>query len=340
MKAVVFQSPTQVAVVNRPEPKPRSERESLIKVIACGLCGSDMRTMTDPPQMPCTPDTVMGHEIVGMVDTPAAGSELVAGDVVVVVPNYPCRTCFNCRRGLINLCDNFDHIGAVTDGGLAERLWVPDEFLHRVPAGLDPHVAALAEPLGCILNGTTRANWNAGEPAVILGGGPIGLLFLAVAKLSGVSPVIVSEPNPVRAAVALWMGADHVVDPTEPGALDRIAELVGGHGSPVVIDALGTLLQSALTLVAKGGEIFVFGVNHAAEITISPAAIVDKEVNIRGIYIAKGTFPLAVRLLAAHPDLFGKVVSDRFPIEEWESAKQLLMSGQAAGKILVTVGQA
>ena len=105
----------------------------------------------------------------------------------------------------------------------------------------------------------------------------------------------------------------------------------------VIAIALGTLLNTALGLVAKGGEIFVFGVNHAAEITIRPAVIVDKEASIRGIYIAKGTFPLALRLLSAHPELFGKIVSHRVPLEDWDHARDLLMSGQAPGKILVTM---
>src|SRR6185436_2901898 len=115
--------------------------------------------LADPPGMHTAPDTVMGHEIVGVVQSPSATSEFSAGDIVVVVPNYPCRECHNCKRAQYNLCDNFNHAGAVSDGGLAEYLWVPNEHLHLVPAGLDPEVAALAEPLGCILNGATRANW-------------------------------------------------------------------------------------------------------------------------------------------------------------------------------------
>lgn len=338
MNAVVFMTNKNVELQERPMPAARRTNEVLIRVIACGLCGSDLRTMTDPPQMPCTPNTVLGHEIVGEVEEPGTVGDFAKGDVVAIVPNYPCRTCFTCKRGLFNLCDNFEHIGSHTDGGLAEFVSVPSEFLHLVPSGLDPYVAALAEPLACVLNGTTRAKWVPGEPVVILGGGPIGLLFLAVAKLSGASPIVVSEPNPVRSQVALDMGADHVVDPTEPDSLERIMKLVGGHGAPTVIDALGTLLESALTLVSKGGEIFSFGVNHDARVTITQAIIVDKEVDIHGVYIARGTFPLALKLLSDHQDLFAKVVSHRIPLSEWERAKSLLMSGQAPGKILITMG--
>ena len=340
MKAVVYYDHTRVELAERRAPEPRSAGDTFVKILACGLCGSDLRLMTDPPQMPCNPDTVIGHEIVGRVETPAVGSGLERGDLVVVVPNLPCRMCYQCKRGVANLCENFTHVGTQMDGGLAEEIWVPSEALHRVPDGLDPDIAALAEPLACVLNGTTKVHWHAGQPAVILGAGPIGMLFIAVAKLSGASPLIVSEPNPERAELAYQLGADHVVDPASPGSVERIAELVGEHGAPTVIDALGTLLPTALSLVARGGEIVLFGVNHAAEVTVPPAAIVDKDITIHGVYIHKGTFDLALRLLSQHPDVFRKIVTRRIPIDEWERAKELLLSGRAPGKILVTMGDA
>jgi threonine dehydrogenase-like Zn-dependent dehydrogenase len=337
MKAVVYQSATSVTVGEWPEPAAEGPDETLVDVVACGLCGSDMQMLTDPPSRYCEPGTVIGHEIVGRVNTPSEGSELQPGDLVVVVPNQPCRRCASCKRGLINLCDNFRHLGVHRPGGLAERLWVPDELLHKVPAGLDAHVAALAEPLACILNGTTRARLNPADPVVILGGGPIGLLFLAVAKLAGAQPIVVTEPNQARAAVARRMGADHVVDPSRDGGVEEITEILNGTGAQTVFDTVGTLLATALSVVAKAGEIYVFGVSQGTEIAVIPTTILRKEVSIHGIVIAKGTFPLALRTLAAHPELFALIISDRVPIEEWDRAKDRLLTRSAPGKILVTV---
>lgn len=320
----------------RPKPQRGSDRETLIRVLACGLCGSDLRLMTDPPGMSCEPDTVIGHELVGIVEEPAAGSKFSIGDMVVAQPNIPCRECHSCKRGLINLCDNFNHPGATSDGALAEYVSLPNEFLHLVPEGLNPRVAALAEPLACVLNGATRANWNPGEAAVILGCGPIGQLFVAYAKLAGASPIIVSEISQERAALARELGADHVVNPLDEDAIDQIVNLTGGHGAPTVVDTLGTLLETAFETVAKAGHVYVFGVNHAAEITVKPFYIVDKEIHIHGIYIAKGTFPLALRLLSEHPELFGKIATDVFSIDDWEQERKTLMANSAAGKILVS----
>ena len=100
----------------------------------------------------------------------------------------------------MNLCESFKHIGTHLPGGLSEKLWVPATALHRVPAGLDPYIAALAEPLACILNGTSRVTWHAGQSVAILGAGPIGLLFLAVAKLIGRAPDrgVRPESDPTR----------------------------------------------------------------------------------------------------------------------------------------------
>jgi 2-desacetyl-2-hydroxyethyl bacteriochlorophyllide A dehydrogenase len=341
VKAVVFHDPKHVEfVTDRPEPQRRSDSDVLVKILACGLCGSDMRLMTDPPQMPCEPDTVFGHEIVGHVAIAPPGAGLSPGDLVVVVPNLPCGTCYQCKRGIVNLCENFCHVGTHIDGGLAEEIWIPAAAVHQVPRGLDPYVAALTEPLACVLNGTRKVHWHAGEPVVILGAGPIGLLFLAVAKLSGASPLVVSEPNPARARLALDLGADHVVNPADEGSSQHITSLVGSHGAAVVIDALGTLLPTALELVARGGEIVLFGVNHAAQVTISPSQIVDKDLTIHGVYIHKGTFDLALRLLSQHPDVFAPIITQRISIDEWERARELLMSGAAPGKIIVTVGEA
>jgi threonine dehydrogenase-like Zn-dependent dehydrogenase len=138
-------------------------------------------------------------------------------------------------------------------------LWVPNEFLDLVPIRRSRRsrsrwAASLTAPPAPAGSPT--------EPALILGGGPIGLLFLAYAELSGASPIVVSEPNPDRAAVALDMGADHIVDPLQPNAMTTLNAWADGHGFPIVVDTLGTLLETALHAAAKGAEIWVFGVNH------------------------------------------------------------------------------
>jgi 2-desacetyl-2-hydroxyethyl bacteriochlorophyllide A dehydrogenase len=333
MKAVVFEAPGQVYLLDREQPRPALPSDVLIRVAACGLCGTDQRTISDPPLMSCDPGRTIGHEISGVVVEAGPETRFQPGEPVVVVPNYPCRRCESCHLGYINLCDDFQHLGSMLDGGLAEYVVVPAEFLQRIPAGLDVTLAALAEPLACVLNGADRAQWTPGSPVVILGAGPIGLLFLTVARLAGASPIIVSEPNALRAEKARALGADWVVSPRDPSHEEEILRHTGG--ARVVVDTLGTLLGTAVAVAAKRGQILIFGIDETATVAVHPAHIVAKELTIEGVYIARGTMPSALKLLAQHPDKFSQIVTDRIPLTDWETAKKSLLSNAAAGKVLV-----
>ena len=335
VRAVVYEGPGDVQLVERFKPERLGPGDVLLEVVACGLCGTDQRVMAVPPLMGCEAGRTIGHEISARVSDAGDASHLEVGDLVVLAPNYPCRQCPSCRAGLLNLCDDFRHVGSGVDGGLADYLVAPAEFLHKVPAGVDPVLAALAEPLACVLNGAERAQWTANSPVVILGGGPIGLLYLAVARLSGASPIVVSEPTPARAQRARDLGADAVVDPRSDSHVDELIALTGG-GARVVVDTLGTLLGTAAQVAAKRGQILVFGIDETATASVVPSLIVSKELSLDGVYLGRGTFPWALRLLRDHPELFARIVSDVVPLDEWTRAQELLLTGAAAGKILVT----
>jgi threonine dehydrogenase-like Zn-dependent dehydrogenase len=334
MKAVVFERPGQVHVLDRARPEVHRADDVVVQVAACGLCGTDLRMIADPPRMSCDVGRVIGHEISGVVveTGPAAGVDV--GQPIVLLPNFPCRRCRSCRRGLINLCDRFEHVGSTVDGGLAEFVVAPREFVYPVPTDLDLSLAALAEPLACVLNGADRARWKPGSPVVILGGGPIGLLYLVVAGLAGAGPIIVSEPNSARAAKARELGAAAVLDPLAEGHDAAIVDLTEG-GAEVVVDTLGTLLAAAFRLTAKRGQILVFGIDETATVPVHPADLVTKELCVEGVYISRGTFPAAIRMLRDHPEVFNAVVTDRFTLADWDKAKECLVTSAAAGKVLV-----
>jgi threonine dehydrogenase-like Zn-dependent dehydrogenase len=334
MKAVVFEGPGRVRVLDRARPRPQRDDDVVIQVVACGLCGTDLRMIADPPLMSCEVGRVIGHEISGIVVETGSAAGVEVGQPVVLLPNFPCRRCTSCRRGLINLCDRFEHVGSTVDGGLAEFVVAPSEFVYPVPADLDLSMAALAEPLACVLNGADRARWKPGSPVVILGAGPIGLLYLVVARLAGAGPIIVSEPNPARAAKARELGAAAVLDPLADGHDAAVLDLTAG-GAEVVVDTLGTLLGAAFRLTAKRGQILVFGIDETAMVPVHPADLVTKELCVEGVYISRGTFPEAIRMLHEHPEVFNAVVTDRFTLDDWDQAKKCLLTSAAAGKVLV-----
>src|SRR5581483_4375241 len=195
------------------------------------------------------PGVVLGHELVGVVAEAGPEAELPEGERVAVAPNVSCGTCGPCRRGRRNHCERFTTIGIFVDGGLAPKVRVPAAQCHPIAASLPAHVAALAEPLSTVVHGARQAAAFPGELAVVIGAGPIGLMFVALLSHAGASVVAV-EPAAERAALAERLGARAIA----PGAqLDVPAD--------VVVDAVGSQLPAALDLVASGGRILLFGVN-------------------------------------------------------------------------------
>jgi 2-desacetyl-2-hydroxyethyl bacteriochlorophyllide A dehydrogenase len=329
MRAAVFAREGVVEVRDVPEPAIVRDDDVIVRVAACGICGSDLRALAVPPMMTFDEGVVMGHEFVGeVVDAGPAAADLV-GRRVAVLPNINCGRCAYCKAGQLNRCEDFRHVGASRDGAFAERVVVPAEYAHLVPDGLSDDVAALAEPLACVLNGTTRAGLRPGTSTLVLGAGPIGLLFVVVAKLAGARPIVVSEPSPARAPRALAAGADVVVDPSAESVPAVAREYTGGLGVEVAIDALGSLLPDALDSLRKGGKAIVFGMDDRARCEVAPSRIAARELSIEGVYITKGTFPLALKLLAEHTEDFAALITHRIPLEKIATGVEAMRDGSA-----------
>jgi len=260
---------------------------------------------------------------------------LEPGTHVVVHPNIWCQTCWYCRSGHTNLCDRFVHVGSMRDGGAAELCVVPERMVYRVPDDMPLDLAALAEPLACVLNGTRQAAVHPGESVLVLGGGPIGLLYLMLFKAAGASPLIVSEPAPERARWARELGADEVIDPRASNLPEAVRDLCGGRGADVVVDSVGALLSDAVACVRKAGRVFVFGLNERIESVIRPADLVYREISLSGVYIARGTFPLAVSLLTQNALGFDRLVTHRLQLEDFDEAIELLRTGEAVKALVV-----
>ena len=335
MRAAIFEGNGRVAIAERADPKVSRPDDVLIRIAANGLCGSDLRALATPPEMVYDQGVIVGHEFSGTIEDVGAEVKLEPGARVVVHPNIWCQTCWYCRSGHTNLCDRFVHIGSMRDGGAAELCVVPERMVYRVRDEMAFDLAALAEPLACVLNGTKQASIHPGESVLILGGGPIGLLYLILLKAAGASPLIVSEPAPHRARWARDLGADEVVDPRAANVEDVVRELTDGRGVDVAIDSVGALLPDAVASVRKAGRVLVFGLNERIEATIRPVDLVYREISIAGVYIARGTFPLAVKLLTETKLGFDRLVTHRLELEQFDEAIELLRTGEAVKALVV-----
>lgn len=264
-----------------PEPAPG---EALVAVEAAGICGTDLHITNVASPYPYDTE-VLGHEACGRV---VEGPAELLGRRVVIDPTLTCGACEPCLRGLITQCHDFGTIGIQRPGGFAEHVAAPPDRLVLVPEGLDPATAALAEPLACVLYALSRV--PALEPAgraVVLGGGPIGMLFATVLERGMAQEVVVVEPNEKRGShITSRLDGDVV----EPGAL--AADFAPG----LVVDAAGFLFAEAVKLARPGGVILCFGLEDRGGPS-SQVDFVQKELTAVSARAAWGTFGKAVELL-------------------------------------------
>ena len=213
MRAAVYEGEGRLVVRDVPDPTP-GPAEVLIEVEACGVCGSDVQIINVPPGHPSTPPVIIGHEFVGWIR--AAGSavrDVTIGSRVVVDPDPKCGACDSCRAGRPANCTNIVALGVHRDGALAGYVTAPASSAYPISEDVPAEMAALVEPLACVVNGTNRAAIRPGESAVVFGAGAIGCLFIAVFRAAGAGRIVAVEPSTLRAPVALAVGADVVVTP-------------------------------------------------------------------------------------------------------------------------------
>ena len=333
MRAAVYEGEGRLVVKDLPEPVPADD-EVLIDVEACGICGSDVQIINVPPGHPSTPPVVVGHEFVGRIR--AVGSavrDVAVGSRVVVDPDPKCGACEACRAGRPANCTNIVALGVYRDGALAERVTAPANSVYPIAESVPATLAALVEPLACVVNGTNRAAIRPGETAVVFGAGAIGCLFIAVFKASGAARIVAVEPSEHRARVARAVGADEIVTPDDWAA--RRSELVPG-GADVVVDAVGSVLPQAIEAAGMGARVVMFGMNGNARPAVHQVEIVEKGLTIMGSYISNFTFPAAIRLVESGQLNLAPMISAELPLDQTADGLARLRSGEAV-KVVITL---
>ena len=293
MRAIVLDRPGSFRVAQVPDPAP-GPGQIVVKVEACGVCGTDIHIMDGefpPTPYPITP----GHEFAGTVAavSPDVTLSLSAGDRVAVDPSLFCGYCRRCRAGRDNLCENWAAIGDTTDGAFAEYVAVPAVNAYRLPPHLDGQQGAMAEPLACAVHGLRRLGGVFGDSVVLTGAGTMGLLLLQLLVHAGAGPVTVVDRVEGRLEVASKLGASRTVT--------DLAELADERFE-IAVDATGVapVIEGAAGLLDRGGRLLVFGVSAAdASIAASPFRIYNDEITITGSMAILRSFAPAVELLAS-----------------------------------------
>jgi threonine dehydrogenase-like Zn-dependent dehydrogenase len=311
MPAAVLADAGRLEIAERPVPALDGAEDVLLDVAACGICGTDLQILGGGH--PATVGVILGHEFVGTVAEVGPGvTSLTPGQRIAVAPNVSCGQCEWCRRGLRNQCERFTTHGVFVDGGLAPHVRVPASACHPISAVLPDHVAALVEPLSTVVHGVRQARPFPGETALVVGAGPIGLMFVALLRLAGLR-VGVAEPSEERAELARRLGAEEL----------------DGAPADLVVDAVGSQLGTALDRVAKGGRILLFGVDARARVEVAQERITRDELTILGSFVGQDVFPDAIRLLEGGRLDLEPLVTHRIGLEELPVAVEELRAGRA-----------
>jgi L-iditol 2-dehydrogenase len=293
--------------------------ESLVRVTAVGLCGSDLHWFDDGGigDALLSKPLVLGHEFGGIAEGGALDGQRVAVD-----PALPCGICDRCREGNPNLCPTVRFAGHGTqDGGLREYVAWPDRLLHPVPPALSDEAVAMLEPLGVAIHAFDLGHARLGASVAIVGCGPIGLLLLQLARAAGCAPVVVVEPLAHRRLMAVKLGADVGLEPVA----DMSESLAGAaipDGVDVAFEIAGTdqAVSIAMRLARPGARVVLAGI-PAADSTNFPASVARR----KGLTIAmarrmKEAYPRAIRLVERGLVDVDSMVTNRFALSDASEA--------------------
>ena len=341
MKALVFHEPERISVDDVAEPVPAAG-EALVRVVAAAICHSDIRVYKG--QKHARPGVIPGHEIAGVVESLGAGVEGVGvGDEVVVCPIIACGRCAFCLLGRRHRCLERQTLGYDEDGGLAEYLLAPATLvasghLLPVPDRLPLQRACLTEPLACVLNSLETCNVGAGSSLAIIGGGPMGLLHLLLARALGAGVVIVSEPDEARAEVARRLGATAVLDPRRDDLAAAVKERTAGLGADAVIVTAGLadVVAESLECSRPQGVVNLFaGFPPDTSVPFDPNVVHYKEIRLTGSQNA--SIDQYRRTLQLLPNLaeIEEVTTHRFPLAEATEAYHVRLRGEGLKSMVV-----
>jgi len=310
MRVATWHGESRFTIDDAVDPTPK-QGEVLLEVHTAGICGTDVHATQG--LFPYRPPLVLGHEFTGVVhEVGKRVSRDLIGRAVACEPNYGCGSCVECRARRVSHCPNLTRVG-----GFAERVVLPLHSVHVLPDGLDPATAALTEPAACCLAGLEMFRMPRAATVLIIGGGLMGLLTMALALARGAGRAIMSDPMTERREIARRLGATAVIDPARESLREAVGELTQGRGPDVTCEAVGKpqLVAEALAITKPGGIVQLVGVSPpSAHLALELYQVHYRELSIHGAYGRGTSFRRALRLL---PSLgVRELITARFPLTQ------------------------
>jgi D-arabinitol dehydrogenase (NADP+) len=315
MECVVIRKPQDLIVTQREIPQV-GPNEVLIKVMASGICGTDVHIyhgdyLGDYPVIP-------GHEFSGVVEAVgSAVNRIKVGNRVAVEPNIACDNCVNCLNNRQNFCLNWQAVGVTLPGGMEQYVTAPEKAVFDI-GDLPFDQASFMEPLSCVLHGVERTHIELADKIAILGAGPIGDLMLQLARLQGAAHITMLESNPGRAELARQLGADVVASSMEQLIPD---------GYDVVVDATGVIpvMNRAVDFARSGGTVLLFGVPPSGkDLQFEAFKLFHKGLTMLSSYTSVRNSFQAVGLLQSGQVKVDHLISHHLPLKDLEKAFHMI----------------
>jgi L-iditol 2-dehydrogenase len=321
VKALVLKAYGQLEIQDMAPPG-IGPKDVLVRVMACGICGSDVHGM-DGSTGRRIPPIVMGHEAAGLVER--VGAQVTSfrpGDRVTCDSTIYNPESFFSRRGQVNLCDDRRVLGVSCEdyrqnGAFAELVSVPSHILYALPTGMTFEQAAMVEPVSIAVHARNLTPMASGDTALVFGTGLIGLMMVQVLRAAAVARIVAVDVDPGRLALAAELGAHHLINSATDDVAAAVRALTQGRGADVAFEAVGleATVRGAIHAVRKGGTVTLIG-NLAKDVSLPLQAVVTRQIRLQGSCASSGEYPECLDLIAS-----GKVDVDRFisaiaPLEE------------------------
>ncbi len=339
MKAGVFTKVKEIEIKDVPKPELK-DGEALIKVDYCNICGSDIHVFQGHHPTAKFP-LIPGHEFVGeLVEIKGENPQNIkAGDLVVAQPVFSCGYCDSCAKGMDNVCQNLSFGGIHLDGAMAEYVKVLTRKVYRMPSDMDKKLASFTEPLAVAVHDVRKSGLQVGETALVIGGGPIGILIALVARLNG-AHVVISEISEYRCKFIEEMGFK-TVNPLDKDAKEQHMAITGGKGYEVVFEVSGSQpgLTSTIELSKIGATIMIVGMG-VKPYEVNFTQVFLKELTLKGVRIhSQYNFIGAMNILKSgvlNKDI-EKLISKVYKLDELESALEYIQNNTDFFKVLVEI---
>ncbi len=321
MRALILKEYNKFEITEMPEPVVGLD-DVLVRVKACGICGSDVHGM-DGSTGRRIPPLVMGHEAAGVVS--AVGDRVTrfrVGDRVTFDSTIYCGECYFCRKGQVNLCDNRQVLGVSVreyrrNGAFAEFVVVPERIVYALPDALSFEQAAMIEAVSVAVHAVGLTPVKLGDSGVVVGAGMIGLLAVQALRNAGCGLVAAVDVDSTRLESAKSLGADCVFDSRSTDVSAAVAELTGGRGADVAIECVGSgePVQTAINVLRKGGTATLVG-NVSPEVPLPLQTVVTRQLRLQGSCASAGEYPACIDLMARKAIRVDPLISATAPLED------------------------